>query len=59
MYHAAAAVAAAVAATAAAHRLAEVPPTAYPNQIAVALERLGGGNAEGSDDPRDRQQAVA
>ena len=33
-------------------RLAEVPPTAYPNQIAVARVRLGGGNCmkQGPDD---------
>ena len=33
-------------------RLAEVPPTAYPNQIAVARVRLGGGICmkQGPDD---------
>ena len=33
-------------------RLAEVPPTAYPTQIAVARVRLGGGNCmkQGPDD---------
>ena len=33
-------------------RLAEVPPTAYPTQMAVARVRLGGGNCmkQGPDD---------
>ena len=40
-------------------RLADVPPTAYPNQIAVARVRLGGGNCmkKQQQGPDDRHAA--